>query len=347
MVHKNIAIKTILNQTDPEAPYMPLVSIVVPVYNVETFLPRCIDSILSQSFSDFELILVDDGSPDSCGIICDQFAAKDSRIHVIHQQNRGVAAARNIALDWAFEHSDSDWLTFIDSDDIVHPLYIETLLNAAGKFHVSIGCCHFVEVPQDQICAYHFPEIKIPDATLVDPGEVYSNCPWRKIFRKECFYDLRFPVGKIHEDAYVMYKPFFNFKYVAFVDAPLYCYNIDLSGITHSPWYPKRLEEFPAHEEQINFFIERRMNKQFCKTVRIYLYAIIGQLKDIQNNKDSIPKYNHYLRLVRNKMRKVIRVHKKQADLTIKKYPQFYEYAYPNFMKIYWILKYMSKKLLS
>lgn len=323
---------------------MPLVSIIVPVYKVEKFLRCCIESILSQSFTDFELILVDDGSPDSCGSICDEYATRDSRIHVIHQQNSGVAAARNTALDWIYDHSDSDWLTFIDSDDIVHPQYIETLLNAAKKYHVSISCCHFLEIPQDQICTYRFSEIVIPDAKLVDPSEVYSNCPWRKIFRKECFYDLRFPVGKIHEDAYVMYKPFFSYKYVAFVDAPLYCYNLNLTGITHSPWYPKRLEEFPAFEEQIDFFKTRKLLDQYRKTVRIYLYALIGQLNDIKNTKDSIPQYDRYFHLVRKKMRKVMRTHKNQAGLTVKGYPQFYERAYPGFMNLYWLVKGIQQK---
>ena len=93
-----------------------LVSVIVPVYKVEKYIHRCVDSILAQSFRDFELILVDDGSPDNCGAICEEYAAKDSRIHVIHQANGGLSAARNTGIEWALAHSDSQWLTFIDRD---------------------------------------------------------------------------------------------------------------------------------------------------------------------------------------------------------------------------------------
>ena len=112
---------------------MPEISIIVPVYNVEKYLQRCVDSILAQTFSDFELLLVDDGSPDNCGEICDWYATQDDRVHVIHQKNGGLSAARNAGIDWAFSNSDSQWLNFIDSDDWVHPQYLEVLKNAVDK----------------------------------------------------------------------------------------------------------------------------------------------------------------------------------------------------------------------
>ena len=108
---------------------MPLISVIVPVYKVEEYLSRCVDSILSQTFEDFELILIDDGSPDNCGKICDEYTKKDNRVHVIHQENGGLSSARNAGIDWAFENSDSEWLTFIDSDDWVHIQYLDLLLS--------------------------------------------------------------------------------------------------------------------------------------------------------------------------------------------------------------------------
>ena len=100
---------------------MPQISVIVPVYKVEPYLRRCVDSILGQTFTDFELILVDDGSPDNCPAICDEYARKDTRVHVIHQENGGLSAARNAGIDWAFANSDSQWLTSVDSDEWVHP----------------------------------------------------------------------------------------------------------------------------------------------------------------------------------------------------------------------------------
>ena len=108
---------------------MPEISVIVPVYKAEAYLHACIDSILSQTFSDFELILVDDGSPDNCGAICDDYAARDSRVRVIHQENQGQAAARNRALAAA----KGEWVCFVDSDDAVHPQMLERLRQAAAE----------------------------------------------------------------------------------------------------------------------------------------------------------------------------------------------------------------------
>ena len=109
------------------------ISVIVPVYKVEEFLSRCVDSILCQSYPDFEVILVDDGSPDRCGQMCEDYARQDSRIHVIHQENGGLSAARNSGIDWAFAHSDSRWLAFVDSDDWVHPDFLKVLYETAEQ----------------------------------------------------------------------------------------------------------------------------------------------------------------------------------------------------------------------
>ena len=122
-----------------------LISVIVPVYKVEKYIHRCVDSILTQTFTDFELILVDDGSPDNCGIICDEYALKDNRIHVIHKENGGLSDARNAGIDWAFENSNSEWLTFIDSDDWVHPKYFEAMVRAAQIYRTEIAICNYLE----------------------------------------------------------------------------------------------------------------------------------------------------------------------------------------------------------
>lgn len=113
---------------------MPTISVIVPVYKVEPYLNRCVDSILRQTYQDFELILVDDGSPDRCGEICDEYARQDSRIHVIHKENGGLSDARNAGIDWVEANSDSRWLIFADSDDWVHPELLARLLDAATAF---------------------------------------------------------------------------------------------------------------------------------------------------------------------------------------------------------------------
>ena len=117
------------------------ISVIVPVYKVEPYLRRCVDSILAQTFSDIEVILVDDGSPDGCPAICDEYARLDKRVKVIHQKNGGLSAARNAGLDWVFANSDSQWISFVDSDDWVHPQFLEYLYRAIVDYNVKISVC--------------------------------------------------------------------------------------------------------------------------------------------------------------------------------------------------------------
>lgn len=116
---------------------MPEVSIIVPVYKVEPYLNKCVDSILAQTFTDFECILVDDGSPDSCGKICDEYVQKDSRVKVIHQENQGLSAARNSGLDMA----SGAWIVFVDSDDWIEPDAVEVLYRAALQNDADMAVC--------------------------------------------------------------------------------------------------------------------------------------------------------------------------------------------------------------
>ena len=117
---------------------MAQISVIVAVYKMPEYLPRCIERILNQTFRDLELILVDDGSPDDCGKICDGYAAADPRVHVIHKQNAGVCAARNTGLDWVYDHSDSQWIFFHDNDDWIHPQTLERMLSAAETVETDI-----------------------------------------------------------------------------------------------------------------------------------------------------------------------------------------------------------------
>ena len=116
-----------------------LVSVIVPVYKVEKYIHRCVDSILSQTFRQFELILVDDGSPDNCSTICEEYALVDDRIRVIHRENGGLSAARNSGIEWVLANSDSQWLTFIDSDDWIHPQFLEVLVHGVQLSGAQVG----------------------------------------------------------------------------------------------------------------------------------------------------------------------------------------------------------------
>ena len=147
---------------------MPKISIIVPVFNTERYLSRCIDSILQQSFSNFELLLVDDGSTDKSGLICDAYTEKDTRIRAFHLFNQGQAAARNHALDWMLANSDSEFFTFIDSDDWIHPSYLELLLECACRFNVNIVQCKYLRIEEEDVFlpVGYSPELYVHHALL-------------------------------------------------------------------------------------------------------------------------------------------------------------------------------------
>lgn len=265
---------------------MTQISVIVPVYKVEPYLRRCIDSVLRQTYPHFELILVDDGSPDSCGAICDEYAGKDSRIHVIHQENGGLSAARNAGIDWAFANSDSRWLTFVDSDDWVHPEYLERLLNAATETGTAISVCGFVkttgETPAVQFNT-QTPVLWTPES-LYTERNVNAIIACGKLYEKQLFSCIRFPNGKIHEDELTTYKLLFPQKKIAVLSTPLYFYFQNAEGISKSQWRPKRLDAVQGLREQTRFFQDNGFDEAFSFAAVSCVYLICRQKRTIRDS---------------------------------------------------------------
>lgn len=249
---------------------MPTISVIVPVYKVEPYLRRCVDSILAQTFTHFELILVDDGSPDNCPAICDEYAAKDSRVRVIHQENGGLSAARNAGIDWAFANSDSQWITFIDSDDVVYPQYLELLLDAAVRNNADVSVCGLISFSDElsERIEYNFEGEKVltPQgaclALYTNPKEraIYvSACT--KLYRKRLFSSIYFPVGRIHEDQFTTYKLLYTAEYLVEIGARLYGYYENSSSISRSAFSLKRYDDLVACTEAVAFFADNGENE--------------------------------------------------------------------------------------
>lgn len=234
---------------------MPFISVIVPVYKVEPYIHRCIDSILAQTFTEYELILVDDGSPDNCGAICDEYAAKDERILVIHQENGGLSAARNSGIDWVFANSDSRYISFIDSDDWVHPKFLELLYKGITSYPVNICQCRFLKTDGTK----EIPEVGNQIITIT-PEEhythYYSAAVWNKLFDRSCWEKMRFPVGKLYEDVLIWYKILFAEERIAFVDETLYYYYINPEGIMRSQWTPPQMAQIHGWDDQLAFLRE-------------------------------------------------------------------------------------------
>lgn len=287
---------------------MAVISVIVPAYNTEKLLPRCLDSILAQTCTDFDVVLVDDGSKDGSGAICDAYGAKDSRVHVIHQKNSGVGVARNTGLDWAMENSDSQWITFVDSDDWTHPLMLETLLKIAAEQKANISACGFLETESG--------ELVVTEEQLAverwDSGEFYhkqailGTVPWGKLYAKHCFETIRYPVGTYFDDEFVTYRLLFAEEFVPFVPAPMYAYYINPAGLTKRPWIPRRLEVWKAYEQQIEFFRQRGDAKMLRSRYREYLENSYAQLLEVQELTDAAEQKKNS-KLIKKSLRNLIR----------------------------------------
>lgn len=242
---------------------MPVISVIVPVYKVEAYLPACVESILTQTFTDFELILVDDGSPDDCGAMCDQYALQDARVRVIHQQNGGLSAARNTGMDAAA----GEYITFVDSDDVIAPEYLEALYTGLVENDADISCCQFQEF-EDTLPP------KIGGAALLDgyphtmtgheavlciyngiPGISINACA--KLYRKALLSGRCFPVGKIHEDQALVPVVLSEAGTVVSVGRRNYYYRIRPGSIMHTAFSAKRFDNVEAIDSCIRYFRER------------------------------------------------------------------------------------------
>ncbi len=221
----------------------PCISVIVPVYNAEQYLCECIESILNQTLTDIELILVDDGSPDNSGAICDEYAKKDIRVKVFHQENRGVSAARNLGID----NAQGKYITFVDSDDYIMPYALEVLFHDAVFYNADISCAHGKTKYSDAIEALEKSKHVIwrdsdsVKKSLLDNGALYSSC--RKLYKKEFLEDIRFEVGrKIHEDSFFVFccclkKPVFVLRNVY-----IYHYRNNPDSASHAPFSDKFLD---------------------------------------------------------------------------------------------------------
>ena len=256
---------------------MPVISVIVPIYKVEPYLRKCIDSVLAQTFTDFELILVDDGSPDNCGAICDEYAAKDNRIRVIHQENRGLSAARNAGIDWAFANSDSQWLTFIDSDDMVSPDFLAKMISATEQAHADLCVCDFLSVfpaGKEEKDTLVIPERVSTGSALLEEGVIYSNWHFviscNKLYRKQIFDDIRFPVGYIHEDEAIIHRVLGAARNVICIKDQLYYYYRRTGSITGTGKSIKSTDYLFSLADRIQYAKQHRLPNLFAESLNLY-----------------------------------------------------------------------------
>lgn len=245
-----------------------IVSIVVPVYNVEKYLRRCVDSLIRQTYKNVEIILVDDGSTDGCTKICDDYAKLDNRIKVLHKKNGGLSDARNAGLTVA----SGDYVSFVDSDDWVHEDFIKILVNMTEETGADISVCSYKKIYSDSNVSNENKCVaELCKPILFNPVEAIRDIfsadtklwitTWNKLYKKSLFTKNKivFPVGKIHEDNFTTYKLFFYAERIAFIDVPLYYYFQRTDSIMGRPFDTRRLVIFEALKETERFIVDNNL----------------------------------------------------------------------------------------
>jgi glycosyltransferase involved in cell wall biosynthesis len=266
----------------------PKISIIVPVYKVESYLKKCIGSILAQTFTDFELILVNDGSPDNSGEICEQYVQRDNRVIVIHKGNGGASSARNAGLEIAR----GQYIGFIDSDDYIHKKMFEILFVNAIKHSSDLVICEFLKVKENQPYNNEIEEgdYKIKHFTNIEslnqlfskqPGDIMTGAgnnvqwviPCNKLFKRSLFEMLEFEDGRICEDEFIIHKILYKTKKVTYVLCQLYYYVQRPNSVMRSKFSLKRLDKVYALKERADFFLTIKEKKLHDKAIKSYVDA--------------------------------------------------------------------------
>ena len=236
----------------------PLVSVIVPVFNVEAYLERCLDSLLVQTLHNIEIIVIDDGSTDRSGDICNRYASKDGRIKVIHTENKGLSAARNMGIDL----SQADWIMFVDSDDWVEPDFCETPYRVAVKSGVELVLFRYWDYRKGKLPerrTIDWPEGLITRENLIDL--LYRHgfmTAWCKMYDKRLFENVRFPEGKTYEDIVITCRLAETVEQAFYIDKTLYNYTIERTGSITNKADEKTLQDrADAHALMMELFSRR------------------------------------------------------------------------------------------
>jgi len=295
-----------------------MVSIIVPVYNVEKYLARCIESVISQTYRNFELLLIDDGSPDNCGKICDEYAGKYPYIHVIHQKNQGQSAARNNAV----KVSKGEYITFVDSDDFIENDYLEYLIQLQEKHQsdISIGGFRYLYEGKEP------EERKFDNETevLMDANEAlcrmnynagFGSTPWAKLYKRELIVKHPFPEGQIYEDLATLYKIVGDSAKISLGNRVIY-YWVQRAGSTMRMAFDERqMAGMTAVEEQIKY-VEKRY-PDALPSVKYRYVAKAMELIAVNFNSGSDKEVFNRLRELSKRYSKEV-LHDKRAKRTMK-----------------------------
>lgn len=222
------------------------VSVIVPVYKVESYIKKCIESIISQTYEELEIILVDDGSPDACGAICDEYAQRDTRIRVIHQSNKGLAGARNTGLRVA----SGDYIGWVDADDWIEPDMYEYLVEGIRSYDADIAVCGHMEHGRSGVTHCGWEEVNVLDTEgaleCLLKNCTLQNYVWDKLWRRELFEEIKFPEGRTFEDIAVLHQLFIKAQRVVCLPEEKYNYRLRAGSIVSDRTLGNRINHYIA-----------------------------------------------------------------------------------------------------
>ena len=279
----------------------PLITVIVPIYNVEKYLRHCVDSILSQSYHNLEVWLVDDGSPDGCPTICDEYARKDNRIKVIHKKNGGLSDARNVAIDVA----SGEYICFVDSDDYVAPTYVETLYSLIEKYHTKASIINPVAIDEDGNLTHSFQHDNqeycwSADETLEQMfyQNKFDTTAWGKLYHRSLFESgIRYPKGLLFEDLPTTYLLFKRCDKIAFKATELYYYLLRSDSIEGSVFSNEKMDSamkifdsFKAHED----LLTGCKDAYYCRMLSFAFHILLSMPEGYPRKKELYSKVREY-----------------------------------------------------
>jgi len=259
------------------------ISIIIPVYRVEAYLPRCLDSVLGQTYRNLEIILVDDGSPDACGQICDRYAEKDGRIHVIHKKNEGVAEARNDGIAYAR----GEYICFLDSDDWLREDACEVLYRGLKQYDAdcAVGRCIKVIDRDGQLAPGKEECVPVRCESSREAMRqvlLEGSAVWNRLFRRRVFDRVRFPVGRINDDEVVALHAYAECNKIVFLDQAVYYYRIRRDSITTSKFSVRNVDCYYNSRDNLDFVKQRAPELADCaeyKCIKAMLYCYVNLKK--------------------------------------------------------------------
>lgn len=253
---------------------MQKISIIIPVYNVEKYIKKCLDSVINQTYKNIEIIVIDDGSTDKSSSICDEYAKKDKRIRVIHQENKGLSGARNTGL----KYITGDYITFIDSDDYVEKDYVEYLYNLIIEDDYDISACNFVKIYEKNIDKKNGDNKYILNreqafSMMLDIENNFTTTAWAKLYKKNLFKDIKFPENEIYEDIETTGNILLKINKMIYSEKPKYNYYIRIGSLSYSNYSIQELDRIKHSKELID--------KAILKFPKVKEYAIIFYISNL------------------------------------------------------------------